>query len=61
MTGENPENFTNLVDCFWGSVYSVISNKNWVVYAKQPFGGALQVINYLSRYTNAIYLIFYSL
>jgi len=27
-------------------------DKNWVVYAKQPFGGALQVINYLSRYTH---------
>jgi hypothetical protein len=26
--------------------------KDWVVYAKQPFGGARQVINYLSRYTH---------
>ncbi len=26
--------------------------KDWVVYAKQPFGGARQVINYLARYTH---------
>jgi len=26
--------------------------KDWVVYAKQPFGGARQVINYLGRYTH---------
>ncbi len=27
---------------------------NWVVYAKRPFGGPLQVIEYLSRYTHKI-------
>lgn len=27
-------------------------DKKWVVYAKQPFGGAQQVINYLGRYTH---------
>lgn len=27
-------------------------DKNWVVYAKQPFGGPKQVINYLGRYTH---------
>jgi len=26
--------------------------KNWVVYAKQPFGGSQNVIKYLSRYTH---------
>jgi len=26
--------------------------KNWVIYAKQPFGGPKQVINYLGRYTH---------
>ncbi len=26
--------------------------KDWVVYAKQPFGGPRQVINYLARYTH---------
>lgn len=27
-------------------------DKDWVVYAKQPFGGPNQVINYLGRYTH---------
>ena len=27
-------------------------DKNWVVFAKQPFGGPEQVINYLGRYTH---------
>lgn len=29
-------------------------NKAWVVYAKKPFGGPEQVINYLSRYTHKV-------
>lgn len=29
-------------------------NLNWVVYAKQPFGGPAQVIEYLGRYTHKI-------
>ncbi len=29
-------------------------NKNWVVYAKQPFAGPRQVIEYLGRYTHKI-------
>jgi hypothetical protein len=28
--------------------------KEWVVYAKQPFGGAAQVIEYLGRYTHKV-------
>lgn len=28
--------------------------KNWVVYAKQPFGGPEQVIEYLGRYTHKV-------
>src|SRR5690606_3012846 len=28
--------------------------KNWVVYAKRPFGGPKQVIEYLSRYTHNV-------
>ena len=31
-----------------------IYNKEWVVYAKRPFGGASQVIEYLGRYTHKI-------
>lgn len=29
-------------------------NKDWVVYAKKPFGGPQQVIEYLSRYTHKV-------
>jgi hypothetical protein len=29
-------------------------NKNWIVYAKQPFGGPKQVIEYLGRYSHKI-------
>jgi Putative transposase/Transposase zinc-binding domain len=29
-------------------------SKNWVVYAKPPFGGAENVLNYLARYTHRV-------
>ena len=29
-------------------------NKEWIVYAKQPFGGPQQVIEYLGRYTHKV-------
>jgi hypothetical protein len=35
-----------------GQIPNGLFDKDWVVYAKQPFGGARQVINYLSRYTH---------
>lgn len=35
-----------------GKVPNGLFDKEWVVYAKQPFGGPKQVINYLSRYTH---------
>ncbi|MCD4697494.1 MAG: transposase [Bacteroidales bacterium] len=35
-----------------GQVPNGLFEKDWVVYAKQPFGGPKQVINYLSRYTH---------
>ncbi len=35
-----------------GKVPDGLFDKNWVVYAKQPFGGAKQVIGYLGRYTH---------
>jgi hypothetical protein len=31
-----------------------LSNKDWVVYAKRPFAGPQQVIDYLGRYTHRI-------
>lgn len=35
-----------------GKVPNGLFDKDWVVYAKKAFGGAQQVINYLSRYTH---------
>jgi hypothetical protein len=35
-----------------GEVPNGLFDKKWVVYAKQPFGGPRQVINYLGRYTH---------
>ena len=32
----------------------LLYNKNWVVYAKRPFGGPEQVIEYLGRYTHKV-------
>ncbi len=31
-----------------------LSHKDWVVYAKPPFGGAEHVLNYLARYTHRV-------
>jgi hypothetical protein len=31
-----------------------LSQKDWIVYAKPPFGGADQVLNYLARYTHRV-------
>lgn len=39
------------------NIYSIIKNlynKEWVVYAKKPFGGPEQVIEYLGRYTHKV-------
>jgi hypothetical protein len=33
---------------------SQLSQKDWVVYAKPPFGGADQVLSYLARYTHRV-------
>jgi len=37
-----------------GELKTSIYRKEWVVYAKRPFGGASQVIEYLGRYTHKI-------
>ncbi len=36
------------------SLRETLYNKNWIVYAKQPFGGPQQVIEYLGRYTHKV-------
>ena len=38
-----------------GSIPNDIFVKNWVVYAKRPFGGPQNVIKYLSRYSSNSY------
>jgi len=35
-------------------LFRTLHQKNWNVYAKKPFGGPAQIINYLSRYTRRI-------
>lgn len=35
-----------------GKIPGGLFDKEWVVYAKQPFGGPKQIIRYLSRYTH---------
>jgi hypothetical protein len=37
-----------------GELKTAVYRKDWVVYAKRPFGGASQVIEYLGRYTHKI-------
>jgi hypothetical protein len=36
------------------SVKKTLYNKSWIVYAKSPFGGPSQVIEYLGRYTHKV-------
>ena len=36
------------------ALYNQLFEKNWVVYAKRPFGGPKQVIEYLGRYTHKV-------
>jgi len=38
---------------FW-QLLGLLYKKEWVVYAKQPFGWPAQVVNYLGRYTHRI-------
>jgi hypothetical protein len=35
-------------------IIQLLYNKDWVLYAKKPFGGPAQVIEYLSRYTHKV-------
>lgn len=38
----------------FSSLLSDVSNTEWVVYAKRPFGGPEQVLKYLARYTHRV-------
>lgn len=46
------EGIDSVALCFTGD--TLRRQKNWVVYAKRPFGGPKQVIEYLGRYTHKI-------
>ena len=43
---QNRQKFHNLCNKLW--------SKDWVVYAKQPFGGPKKVLDYLGRYTHRV-------
>ncbi|MDX1429120.1 MAG: IS91 family transposase [Rhodothermales bacterium] len=38
----------------WEGWLETLRNKDWVVYAKPPFGGPRQVLKYLARYTHRV-------
>ncbi|MFN7952079.1 MAG: transposase [bacterium] len=38
----------------WSALLDAMRAKEWVVYAKPPFGGPRQVLRYLARYTHRI-------
>lgn len=38
----------------WEALLDTLRSKQWVVYAKPPFGGPRQVLKYLARYTHRV-------
>jgi len=38
----------------WCRLLAGVRSKKWVVYAKRPFGGPVQVLKYLARYTHRV-------
>jgi hypothetical protein len=38
----------------WLQLRGELYNQEWIVYAKQPFGGPAQVVEYLGRYTHKV-------
>lgn len=38
----------------WKAMLNKVFNTTWIVYAKQPFGGPQQVMEYLGRYTHKV-------
>ena len=43
-----------LADARWGILLARLHAHDWVVYAKEPLGGAAQVLDYLGRYTHRV-------
>ena len=42
------------IDCNQKELFNTLYKKDWIVYAKKPFGGPEQVIDYLGRYTHKV-------
>ena len=40
--------------CTFSELLRTVHEKQWVVYAKRPFGGAEHVVHYLGRYTHRV-------
>src|SRR5260370_20852400 len=38
----------------WSAFVAALAGKDWVVYAKPPFGGPAQVLKYLARYRHRV-------
>jgi hypothetical protein len=45
-----------LAHCAWRDLVAQLYAHDWVVYAKEPLGGAAQVLEYLGRYTHRVAL-----
>jgi hypothetical protein len=40
----------------FGQLVQALSKREWIVYAKRPFAGPRQVLEYLGRYTHRVLL-----
>jgi hypothetical protein len=45
---------TQFAEHAWRDLLARVHRHDWVVYAKQPLGGPLQVLDYLGRYTHRV-------
>ena len=45
---------TGLAEHAWRDLLARVHRHDWVVYAKEPLGGPLQVLDYLGRYTHRV-------
>jgi hypothetical protein len=54
LIDDNCISMTEKQKIYWLSLRDLLYKKEWIVYAKQPFGGPQQVIEYLGRYTHKV-------
>ncbi len=45
---------THEQELHWKGILNTLFATRWIVHAKQPFGGPLQVVEYLGRYTHKV-------